>query len=265
MSHDEIQKLISDATSDNEFIQSAALVRIKQEKIAEAEPTLFQLLVSDDALVVIMAAQALCALGTQQADEVSAKILPLLKNSESSVRIDALYTLGGLKATYALTEIANILLQDQDAVVRATASEVIADLGDVSGADSLLSALGDEDFAVRSCCANALGIIGRQEHVTVLTERLNAETNSVVKANMLGALLRLGENHFMKEFVELLSSVSEENIGALLHLVEDLLGRNTPEAFVKSIRELISVFEDLSEKFPAEERFIEYLEEFIVE
>lgn len=177
---------------------------------------------------------AVTAAGKTGQSGLIAEIVPLLDDAESEVRdavLEALSRFSGadagaiaavavelgsaslpekrrdaavLFAALADVEKLSLLIKDEDAMVRKTAVNALAELGAASSVGHLIMALVDEDPDVRIAAAGALGGIGGEEVLEPLLLALNDEEPWVQRAalNSLGRLRHPGARQAIVNLME---------------------------------------------------------------
>lgn len=103
-----------------------------------------------------MAAIALNLIGDVRATEA---LLKTLKDDNKLVRIQAVYALGNLKDLHSVTQIVELLDNDQWSQMKSACCSALGNIGDSFAVESLLTALNNSSENVRYSAANALGRI----------------------------------------------------------------------------------------------------------
>jgi HEAT repeat protein len=106
-------------------------------------------------LAALQALRNLRAPKGQSSAMTAGATIPLLTDSDETVRREAAYTTGFAKDRMAINALANTLAFDQSARVRKAAAWALGEVG--GGADALLAAQSDPDMGVRSIATGALG------------------------------------------------------------------------------------------------------------
>ena len=156
----------------------------------EGDPeALLKALVSEDEMEALQAAYGLARGGQDVAENLSA----LLGNGSDYVRRNAGYALSAMdgQAVPALME----ALSDADSTRRATAADVLGDIGRAAKDSEtlLVKALRDGEKAVRLNAAHALGTVGGSGQSTgALAETLSCEEDEWVRRYAALSMLRLG-------------------------------------------------------------------------
>jgi HEAT repeat protein len=131
---------------------------------ASAQPALEQALGASEPVVRAAALSALRSLRGYQASSGINAVLPLLSDADESVRQQAVYSAGFLRAGAAVSGLQNLLLSDPSATVRKKAAWALGEIGQAaSAAASALAraAQGDASPLVRSLAQAALGRLNR--------------------------------------------------------------------------------------------------------
>lgn len=109
-------------------------------------------------------------------------LIPLLRALEDKdpvVRESVIILLSEFKEERVLEHLAEILLNDADEDVRASAAKALGDIGDEKAIEPLARALQDKEPWVREKAAEALGKIGGEDVIPPLTEILKNKNEDV--------------------------------------------------------------------------------------
>jgi HEAT repeat protein len=182
------------------------------------------LLSDKESSVRISASDALGSIGKAD-DRVIDGLITLLSDKESSVRRNAVDALGRIgKADNRVIDRLITLLSDKESSVRSSASFV---LGSISKADDrvierLLPLLSDKDSDVRMYVASALGRIGKaDDRVIDGLIPLLSDNDSSVRSNAVSALGRIGKAD--DRVIELLIPLLSDNDSFVRSSVVDAL------------------------------------------
>ena len=155
----------------------------------------------------------------------AAKLIPLLQDLEDTIRSDALDTIAVLRIWAAVPSMCGLLRDDPNATVRATAAEALAAFPSPVVSSALSESLDDQDHAVRAYAAMSLGLMGSPTVKTKLERVLEGETDYRVRAEILGALGRLGRMEGFGEILDYLATSEEDLACSILNCLEDILTR----------------------------------------
>jgi HEAT repeat protein len=219
--------LIGKIASGDTAQQVAAAQELVERAAYQAIPALTGMGNSSDAAVRSTAAAALGALGVNDPVVAGQALLSLLDDPEAIVRSEAVDALGVLRYKPAAGPVRSLLTGDADPIVRAAAAETLGDLGDPDAVPELEMALADPDAAVRGYAANSLGLLGAVQLVPELEDHARAEPSMQVRAELYGALYRLGVTRYLSMLLELLASADQGLAVNILNVLADLAGRES--------------------------------------
>jgi HEAT repeat protein len=206
-----INTLLEDCSSHNSVKQIRAIDELFTLKAYETILILLTLLKSSDAVVRFSVVQALTKISTKDNHDLIGKtLINLLNDSESIVKSEAIDSLGILKYTPARDYIKYLLKNDPDPLVRASAAETLGDLADITVIPDLELALDDSDESVKSYAVNSLGILGNKSLLYRLKNHCERESSLRVKAEILGARLRLEDKECLTELLNILENSDED-------------------------------------------------------
>ena len=196
-----------------------------------ALPQLVPLLKDSDSYVRINAASALVRMGAETKTALP-QLVPLLKDSDAKVRSSAAYALVriGAEAKTALPHLVP-LLKDSDAGVRSSAADVLGRIGAEAktGVPHLVPLLKDTDAKVRRNAASALGSMGA-EAKTALPQLvpLLKDSNVNVRSSAASALGSM-DAEAKTALPQLVPLLKDSNAG-VRSSAADVLGRMGAEA-----------------------------------
>lgn len=220
--------------------QIAAIQHLLALGTSDCVPTLIDTLKSPDAVVRCTAAGALARLGQKDPWTVGAALVDLLKDPEVIVRSEAVDALGILRYSLASKKIEALLLNDPEPLVRASAAEALGDMGDASVLRALELALHDTDNAVRGYAANSIGLLGATSKLLKLQSFAEREQSPEVKAELHGAVYRLGSTEGLSALLKLLEVADEKLAANILNILNDLSGRNAPPTLADDAARILS-------------------------
>lgn len=228
-----VERLLADCRSGEPDRQVAAALDLRSARTPEAAPAVRELLRSPDAAVRATGARVLGAIA-DPSDELTARaLLKALDDTESLVRAEATDALGAMGHTAAAPAVRRLVNSDPDPLVRAAAAETLGDLDDRAAVPELLVALADEDESVRAYAAASLGLVDGDSVDERLTEALEADQTTRVRAELLGARYRLGVADALDNLLTMLEQADEDTMETLLIVVDDLVtrpGQSHPDA-----------------------------------
>jgi HEAT repeat protein len=226
MSDPAIGALLEQSRSTDPGRQVTAIQQLTDLRAYVSVPTLLEILKSPSAVVRCTAAGALGRLGVKDAARVGAALLDVLSDAEVIVRAEAVDALGILGYAPAAAPIRSVLLTDPEPLVRASAAETLGDLGDVRALAELELALSDADEAVRGYAANSIGLLGKPTLVPALQAHSMSEQSPRVRAEIHGALYRLGSARDLDALLQLADTADEELAVNILNILDDLARRS---------------------------------------
>jgi len=229
---------------------SQTITDLCRAKVHAAVPALLKLLAFPDPAVRANAAYALGELGTHDVQTVAPALLSLLADPDSLVRSEAVDALGSLRYTPAVDPLIGMLQRDEDPVARASAAEVLGELGQPRALPVVSQALHDPDESVRAFAANSIGLLGTPELLPFLQTQLDSEEIPRVKAELLIARYRLGEEAGFQRLFDLLGNADESLATAILNSLEDLATRQTPSTISSHGAQMREALVALGQRLP---------------
>lgn len=115
----------------------------------------------------------------EQKEAILVSLFKALEDNDPVVREETVYLLSEFKDESVIKHLAQVLVNDEDQAVRASAAEELGDFGDQSAIGPLIKALEDSDPRVRESVVEALGAIGGKRVISKLTEALEDEDEDV--------------------------------------------------------------------------------------
>jgi HEAT repeat protein len=170
-----------------------------------------------------------------------------LNSSDVEERRDAVMRLGSLRLEAASRAVLPTL-QDEAAIVRATAAKAILSLGSEASATHLLPLLNDKDEFVRRETAYALGITRSRSATSALSERLLGDKEDGVKAAAAVALGEIADEAAVVPLVQTLTTTKKANL-FVLRAAAVALGRIKSRAGTAALISTLS-----NEKLPSDVR-----------
>lgn len=222
-----ITLLINNIASGDAAQQVAAAQELVDLAAYQAVPALIGMLSSTDVAVRFTAAGALGTLGVNDPATAGSALLRLLDDPEAIARSEAVDALGVLQYRPAIGPVKSLLANDTEPLVRAAAAETLGDIGDSDVVPELDMALDDPDAAVRGYAANSIGVLGAAQLIPELEDYARAETSMSVRAELYGALYRLGAARYLNMMLELLASADQDLAVNILNVLADLAGRES--------------------------------------
>lgn len=211
---------------------------------------LVRLLDDDDADVREEAIEALSRLAESKGEEVLGVAVELSEAKSSEKRRSAAILYAALNDAEKLS----LLIKDEDAMVRKSAVDSLADLKSPDAVPHLVMALADEDADVRSAAAGALGEIGGEVVFPPLFLALKDE-DAWVKCAALKSLGKLGDDRAVPEIAETLNHGEGLVVISALEALAEIGGErilgyvkkgleNPDEEVVKSAIEILARYGD---------------------
>lgn len=194
--------LKKDNTLDHEQIIKI-LKAIGSQRAVEA---LLSILQSGDKDAYFDAALALRSVGSEYAEEA---LLSCINSDDADVRRNAVWMLNGSKTPeHVVATLVNVLIQDNNELVRRQAAETLGEIGSKSATDALIQALeNDIDERVRKAAAEALGHLGCDRGVDILLDILQNEEH----ARRYHAAIALGKSKSDRAVAGLLEALRRED------------------------------------------------------
>lgn len=245
-----MENLLKQCNSGDSVQQINAIDELVVLEADETIPTLIALSASSDAVVRFSVVQALTKLSAKDSDLIGTALINLLTDPESIVRSEAVDSLGILQYTPAVEHVKLLLKNDSDALVRASAAETLGDLENSIVIPDLEQALSDPDESVRSYVANSLGILGDKSLLPALKTYLEKESSYRVKAELIGAIIRLGDSEYLEKLLSLLQTADEDLATSILNIFTDLIERKKPDILVTSSSHLYRTIITIAERWP---------------
>jgi HEAT repeat protein len=250
MNKQSIQTLLDDCGSDDPALQAEAVIELVDAQAYVAVPEIVKLLTSPDPSIRSSAAYALGYLGSQAVETVGPVLLNLLTDPEVIVRSDVVEALGGLHYIPAVEHIKYSLQNDNEPLVRASAAEALGEIGDNQALATLELSLKDSDESVRAYAANSIGLLGTSQLVPELETYLQSEHSLRVKAELLGAMYRLGATEQLNQLISLLNNADEHLATCILNLLTDLTERQVPATLADDAPKICKSLTGIVERFP---------------
>ena len=213
-----------------------------------------------------IAIEALGKLGKNESDIVCPALVKLLNDPESLNRSDTLDALSDLDCKSVIPAIQNSLRKDTDWLVRVSALEalvMICEDDDLSVFKDFELALNDSDEIVISYAAWAIASLGRKEFLPKLEESLLLENSLHIKIDILAAKYRLGVKEDLKNLLEILEELNEDDdyyasliVNALKEISKDSKLHLTLKEDIPIILETLAKISDL---FPLQRYDVEQI------
>lgn len=247
-----ISKLIEELYSLNPIRQIAAISKLKDIEDKRAIPDLIKLLSSPEEDVRWSAIEALATIADPGDESTSEALMKMLLDSSSLIRSDTLYALLDLDYKPAKNLCKDLLINDSEWLVRVAAAEALAylaDKGELVIISALEIALDDPSQPVRSFAACAIGIIGIPEPMLInkLEVYLTSEESLSTKAEIMGAMYRLGVEEYLNKILKLLVVATEEDLPNILNTIDDLVSRSTPDSILQNTSHIHDCLDNFSD------------------
>ena len=223
MSSQSIDSLIAQCQSGDARTQISTMLDLEEARAVRALPVILPLLTSEDEDVRATAARVLGRLGDPDPDRVGAALEAQLTDPDGSVRNQVAEALGILRYAPARAALERALGHDDEWVVRCSAAEALAELGDIHAMDALEAALADEVEPVRGYAVRAIGLLGNESHGPIIARRLAVETEPGLRGDLLAAAARLGDDSALDELMLLADDATGDLMVELHGTVVDLI------------------------------------------
>ncbi|MCT4536107.1 HEAT repeat domain-containing protein [Halodesulfovibrio sp.] len=241
-----IPELIRHIQEGNLGVQEAAdraLRVIRGEKTVQA---VIPLLASEEAPVRNAAMDIL----REVAEDDLESVMKELKSSDPDLRIFVSDILGSSNSLFAVAPLCDALLKDEEVNVRYQAAVSLGELGFADAADSLIQALGDEEW-VQFSVIEALTKIGAAQTAGALVRALSNAT-PLVASMIVEALGEMGDLKIVPLLVEQMKTAPAPLQNKICKAVVQLLGDKTLELLPADKREqfteaLLAALEDEDE------------------
>lgn len=245
-----IDKLLKQCRSGNPSRQVKAIQALRNQHAYSSVSVIIELLSSPDEVVRSTAAEALAYLGKHEVEIAGAALVKILTDPEVIVRSSAVDAIGILAYTPAVEIVKSLLGSDPDPLVRASAAETLGDLQDDRALPDLERAMHDNDITVRAFAASSIGLLANSRWIPRLQTYLEAEHSSNVKAELLGALYRLGAIDFLEPLLELLKTADEDLATLILNLMTDFIERKRPPTLSADATRIRNSLAFIAQRFP---------------
>lgn len=226
-----IPELIRHIQEGNLGVQEAAdraLRVIRGEKTVQA---VIPLLASEEAPVRNAAMDIL----REVAEDDLESVMKELKSSDPDLRIFVSDILGSSNSLFAVAPLCDALLKDEEVNVRYQAAVSLGELGFADAADSLIQALGDEEW-VQFSVIEALTKIGAAQTAGALVRALSNAT-PLVASMIVEALGEMGDLKIVPLLVEQMKTAPAPLQNKICKAVVQLLGDKTLELLPADKRE----------------------------
>ena len=169
----QLLECLDDPNNDVQIQVITALGKIGDTSAVSA---LVEKLNDRELFIIISAIESLGKIGGKVATEA---LLKALKHKNYNVRSSAILGLEKIGTDLATKEIADVILADEDDMVRVKAVETLGRIGSCSTVAQLLFALNDSEYYVRLEVVNSLRKIGSNEVIPGLVNALSNSMSSV--------------------------------------------------------------------------------------
>ena len=137
----------------------------------------------------------------------------LFNNKESDVRASAAMTLGNVGTKKVTDSLIETLTTEKDNEVRTRIIEALGNVGTEKATKVLIEALTSEkDFKVRADVIIALRSVGTEEANEAIIKALTSDKNSVVQGNAAEALGDIGSKKAIKPLIETLNTTKKNEV-----------------------------------------------------
>lgn len=250
-----IEHLLEDCLSGEPSRQAPAIMKLQELEAYEAVPILIELLAPPVRNIRGCAIEALGWLGYEDSESIGHLLLNILNDSDELIRSDTFDALARLEYKPAVEAARDLLKNDPDWVVRASAAEALADIACIGDSETLAdleSALNDPIEPVRSYAACSIGLLGTptSELLDKLEMYFVLEEDLATKAEILGAKYRLGCNGDLQKLLQLLSGADELLVSNIFNILEDLTERQIPKSLTKYLSDIEKALRQAIQSFP---------------
>jgi HEAT repeat protein len=262
MNNYSLESILADFRSNDTDRQISAIWATRNSKLYEAVSSLISLFNSEDEDVRRLAVSTFTdELKDADPSMVGPALVLMVNDPDDLVRGDAIDALANFEYAPALEPVINALRLDLDWVVRATAAEAIPFLGGINNPialEALEAALrSDPCNSVRSYAACSIGLmaIPNDEWIKKLIRYYETEESDDIKAEIIGARYRLGDDAELGNMLVDLFEISDEQLfRIILNMLKDLLrDPNIPKKLIEDAPQLCEAIVKSSSTFPIEE------------
>ena len=229
-------------------------MKLEELEAYEAVPVLMELLASPEYNIRMLAVEALGCLGEEKVDRVGPALIKMLTDPEELVRAEAVDALARLHHKPAKQSIINLLRDDSDWLVPASAAEALPDVAEVGDPEVLAeleSAMNDTIEPVCSYAACSIGLLGTPETLPTLRVYLMSEPCLSTKAELLAARYRLGDRNDLSRLLQLLDNAQEHLISVVLNILADIVEREVPENLAADAYRIRASLVKVTQSFPS--------------
>lgn len=254
----ELDALLEQCRGRDPDVRLAAILELERLDARRALAPLMPLVEDEDESIREAAIHALGSLGHDHRDQVGPVLETLLIDPDRSIRNQAAEALGLLgygPARLALER----TLRDDDWVVRASAAWALGEIGDTRTLDTLWHALTDVVGPVRAYAALSVGVLGIPSSLPAIHARLAVEPESSVRAELLVAALRLGDETAFADILALVARADKTVAIGVVNTLDDLVRRKTPAIVSARAEEFCERLRELSGRWPVLESQISRL------
>jgi HEAT repeat protein len=264
MSNTYINQLIVERLSSDLERQISAVIELNELKAYEAISTLINLLNSPERNVRGLTTKALGKIGHKDLENVAPRILELLKDTDESVKLDAIEALKDLRYKPSIPCIKKIATSTTNELIKIYSFEALSYLCEEEDSEifnQMIATIEDPevDKTLATFAARVVGAVGNSESITKIRALILREKFDQVKANLLISSYRLGDREAIYNFFSLLDSSDADNLELLLNVLEDLIVYDLPEISSEDKEEIAIRMNLIMRKFPEMEGFINTL------
>ncbi|MCG8531698.1 MAG: HEAT repeat domain-containing protein [Desulfovibrionales bacterium] len=218
-----IPELIKHVQSDNLGVQEAADRALRGIRGAKTVQAVVPLLESENAPVRNAAMDILRLIAEDDLETV----MEQLHSDDPDLRIFVSDILGSSSSLFAVAPLCEALLSDVEVNVRYQAAVSLGELGFADASDSLIQALGDEEW-VQFSVIEALTKIGAEDASGALVAALNKAT-PLVASMIVEALGEIGDLRIVPLLIDQMKHAPAPLQNKICHAVVQLLGEKTLE------------------------------------
>ncbi len=164
----------------------------------------------------------------------------LLESTSIAVRREAVMQIGKMRSPAAMSRLVEVLENDTDFGVRASAAEALGNIRNKASTPALVKALGDENKNVKSSVIIAMGYMRDRTSVDPLLSFLGKEKDTGLRISAINVLGVIGDERALPTFAKLLKdenprikTISAQALGRLRKpaAVEPLLESSKDENY----------------------------------
>lgn len=215
-SEEAVPLIIEALKDDNSGVHKEAIYALGLIGSKEAVPLIIDALKDEDINVRGTAIHALGQIRSEEAIPLIIEAIPLimeaLKDSAANIRYSAIYALGQMRNKESVPLIIDAL-KDEDVTVRVAAIRALKQIGSKEEVPLIIEAVKDKHARIRCAAIYYLGEMRNKEAIPLIIDALKDEDINVRTSaiHVLGKMVSIVKMHNIKEIMEALQKVSEED------------------------------------------------------